>query len=269
MHQPSLQCPVVLVHQVFLQIFSQVICDLSMWLYHRCYLWINWNLQTCLLLNHKKVCVYILSHAKANNSLDDFWLTFTRLTFVDSHNFWSIASTVTPEWTKSFTCTPPQWHSKTVFCFTTINSECTMPLNILSILTHFIKQFTICIMALLSEFQVLHIFSKCLTFPHLLHDCVCFNAGHSESFFMCSTSDSLLFILVLNSIHWWGLIFWQLFRIFSLHDLGLFIWKFCCLGSAAFFRSLCETHLSIILSLNISSVPPPMLQYFPSHEGVR
>lgn len=105
--------------------------------------------------------------------------------------------------------------------------------------------------------------------PHLLHDCACFNAGHSESFFMCSISDSLWFILVLNSIHWWGLIFWQLLRIFSLHDLGLFIWKFCCLGSAAFFRSLCETHLSIILSLNISSVPPPMLQYFPSHEGVR
>lgn len=88
----------------------------------------------------------------------------------------------------------------------------------------------------LSEFQVLHIFSKCLTFPHLLNDC--FNAGHSESFFMCSISDSLLFILVLNSIHWWGLIFWQLLRIFTLHDLGLFICKFCCLGIAAFFRSL-------------------------------
>lgn len=143
-----------------------------------------------------------------------------------------------------------------------------MLLNIISILTHFIKQFTLCIMELLSEFQVLHIFSKCLTFPHLLHDCACFNAGHSESFFICSISNSLWFILVLNSIHWWGLIFWQLLRIFSLHDLCLFICKFCCLGSAAFFRSMCEMHFSIIWSLNISSVPPPKLQYFLLHEGV-
>lgn len=51
---------------------------------------------------------------------------------------------------------------------------------------------------------------------------------------------------------------------------GLVYLQILLFGHCSFLsKPQCEMHFSIIWSLNISSVPPPKLQYFLSHEGVR
>lgn len=112
-------------------------------------------------------------------------------------------------------------------------------------------------------------FKFCTFSPNVWHSHTCYMIAHASMLGIQSLSSCAVYRIVFGLF----LCLTQFtdevsFSDFSLHDLGLFICKFCCLGSAAFFRSMCEMHFSIIWSLNISSVPPPKLQYFLLHEGV-